>query len=130
MCSKKQELAYNMLKQIESAILRIMQRTQEVSCADDFLLSPFGMEKLDSVCMLLIAIGEGLKNIDKQTEGKLLPLYPSVPWRDIKGMRDIIAHHYFDIDADEVYNIVSQELQPLLEGIRFLIQYLEKDVRM
>lgn len=119
-----------MLKQIESAILRIMQRTQEVSCADDFLLSPFGMEKLDSVCMLLIAIGEGLKNIDKQTEGKLLPLYPSVPWRDIKGMRDIIAHHYFDIDADEVYNIVSQELQPLLEGIRFLIQYLEKDVRM
>lgn len=130
MCSKKQELAYNMLKQIESAILRIMQRTQEISCADDFLLSPFGMEKLDSVCMLLIAIGEGLKNIDKQTEGKLLPLYPSVPWRDIKGMRDIIAHHYFDIDADEVYNIVSQELQPLLEGIRFLIQYLEKDVRM
>ena len=130
MCSKKQKLAYNMLKQIESAILRIMQRTQEVSCADDFLLSPFGMEKLDSVCMLLIAIGEGLKNIDKQTEGKLLPLYPSVPWRDIKGMRDIIAHHYFDIDADEVYNIVSQELQPLLEGIRFLIQYLEKDVRM
>lgn len=126
MCSKKQELAYNMLKQIESAILRIMQRTQEVSCADDFLLSPFGMEKLDSVCMLLIAIGEGLKNIDKQTEGKLLPLYPSVPWRDIKGMRDIIAHHYFDIDADEVYNIVSQELQPLLEGIRFLIQYLEE----
>ena len=130
MCSKKQELAYNMLKQIESAILRIMQRTQEISCADDFLLSPFGMEKLDSVCMLLIAIGEGLKNIDKQTEGKLLPLYPSVPWRDIKGMRDIIAHHYFDIDADEVYNIVSQELQPLLEGIRVLIQYLEKDVRM
>ena len=126
MCSKKQVLAYNMLKQIESAILRIMQRTQEVSCADDFLLSPFGMEKLDSVCMLLIAIGEGLKNIDKQTEGKLLPLYPSVPWRDIKGMRDIIAHHYFDIDADEVYNIVSQELQPLLEGIRFLIQYLEE----
>ena len=126
MCSKKQELAYNMLKQIESAILRIMQRTQEVSCADDFLLSPFGMEKLDSICMLLIAIGEGLKNIDKQTEGKLLPLYPSVPWRDIKGMRDIIAHHYFDIDADEVYNIVSQELQPLLEGIRFLIQYLEE----
>ena len=126
MCSKKQVLAYNMLKQIESAILRIMQRTQEVSCADDFLLSPFGMEKLDSVCMLLIAIGEGLKNIDKQTEGKLLPLYPSVPWRDIKGMRDIIAHHYFDIDADDVYNIVSQELQPLLEGIRFLIQYLEE----
>ena len=126
MCSKKQVLAYNMLKQIESAILRIMQRTQEVSCADHFLLSPFGMEKLDSVCMLLIAIGEGLKNIDKQTEGKLLPLYPSVPWRDIKGMRDIIAHHYFDIDADEVYNIVSQELQPLLEGIRFLIQYLEE----
>ncbi|MCI7783996.1 MAG: DUF86 domain-containing protein [Parabacteroides sp.] len=28
-------------------------------------------------------------------------------------MRDIIAHHYFDIDAEEVYNIVTEELQPL-----------------
>ena len=121
MCSEKYIIAFNMLKQIETAILRV----ETIHCSDDFLLTPLGMEKLESVCMLLIAIGEGLKNVDKQTNGKLLPLYPSVPWKDIKGMRDIIAHHYFDIDAEEVYNIVTEELQPLLVGVRFLIHHLE-----
>lgn len=43
-------------------------------------------------------------------------------------MRDIIAHHYFDIDAEEVYNIVTEELQPLLVGVRFLIYHLEESM--
>ena len=128
MCSEQQIIAYNMFKQIETAILRVAQRVETIHCSDDFLLTPLGMEKLESVCMLLIAIGEGLKNVDKQTNGELLPLYPSVPWKDIKGMRDIIAHHYFDIDAEEVYNIVTEELQPLLVGVRFLIHHLEESM--
>ena len=51
-----------------------------------------------------------LNQIDK--EG-IYVFWAAVPWKDIKGMRDIIAHHYFDIDAEEVYNIVTEELQPL-----------------
>ena len=35
-------------------------------------------EKLDSICMQLIAIGEGLKNLDKVTHDFLLPRYPQV----------------------------------------------------
>ncbi len=35
--------------------------------------------------MMLIVIGESLKNLDKITEGKLLPLYPEVDWKKPKG---------------------------------------------
>ena len=52
---------------------------------DDFLGSSEGMILLDATCMLLIAIGESLKNLDKVTEGKLLPIYPSIPWKLVKG---------------------------------------------
>ena len=88
--SHKKEIALGILKQIEDAILRLQERTVKINCANDFLLTPEGMEKLDAACMLLIAIGESLKNIDKVTEKQLLITYPSIPWRNIMGIRDII----------------------------------------
>ena len=80
---------------------------------------------LESTCMLLIAVGESLKNLDKVTEGRLLPLYPSIPWRNIKGLRDVIAHHYFDVDAGQIWWIVSNELTPLENAINFFLGYIE-----
>ncbi len=40
------------------------------------------------------------------------------------GARDIIAHHYFDIDAEEIFNIISNDLEPLLNSIRNFIRDL------
>lgn len=82
------------------------------------------MVLLDATCMLLIAIGESLKNLDKTTEGKLLPLYPDVPWKNVKGLRDIIAHHYFDVDAAQILWIVKNEIGPLKTAIQFFINEL------
>jgi len=76
--------------------------------------------------MLLIAIGESLKNLDKVTDGMLLPTYPSVPWKKVKGLRDIISHHYFDIDADQIFWIMANEMTPLRSAIQHFIQELEK----
>lgn len=90
-----------------------------IHSGDDFATSPEGMEKLDAACMLLIAIGEGIKNLDKVTEGQLLPTYPSIPWKQVMGIRDIIAHHYFDVDADTIYQVLSEDIDPLLEAIKF-----------
>ncbi len=124
--SEQQALALDILYDIQSAIERIVGRTQEIRSADDFLSSSNGMTLLDATCMLLIAMGESLKNLDKVTEGKLLPLYPSIPWKQIKGLRDIIAHHYFDVDASQIFWILSNELSPLQQAIQFFIQKLEK----
>lgn len=102
-----------------------MERTKRVHSVDDFLGSSNGMILLDAVCMLLIAIGEGLKNLDKVTDGKLLPTCPTIPWKQVKGMRDIISHHYFDVDAEQILWIVKNEAAPLNDAITFLINTLK-----
>lgn len=93
------------LNQILTAANRIERRYLGIDIPDDFLGSDEGLDKLDAICMMLIAIGENLKNLDKVTGGKLLPLYPDVDWKGAKGMRDIISHHYFDLNAEVVYTM-------------------------
>ena len=124
MSSETKSIALDILEDIHSAIERLEERTVRVHTVDDFLGSSEGMVLLDATCMLLIAIGESLKNLDKTTDGLLLPTYPSVPWKNIKGMRDIIAHHYFDIDADQILWIVKNEISPLKIAIEFFIKEL------
>jgi uncharacterized protein with HEPN domain len=104
----------------------LQERTEKIYDIDDFLGSTNGMILLDAVCMLLIAIGESLKNLDKVTERKLLPTYPSIPWKQIKGMRDIISHHYFDVDPAQVLWIVKNEMNPVKTAINTFIEKLEE----
>jgi len=101
------------------AITRLQERTVQIHTVDDFLLSPFGMEKLDAACMVIIALGEAVKTLDKLTEKKLLPTYPSIDWKKVMGARDIMAHHYFEVDADEVFSIVKNDLAPLKQAIEY-----------
>lgn len=124
--SESKSIAIDILEDILSAIEKVEERTKDIQTIDDFLCSSSGMILLDATCMLLIAIGESLKNLDKTTEGKLLPTYPSIPWKNVKGMRDIIAHHYFDVDAGQILWIVKNEIAPLKTAIQFFINELKK----
>ncbi|MBQ9436427.1 MAG: DUF86 domain-containing protein [Bacteroidales bacterium] len=122
--SEQKTLAIDILYDIRTAIEKIKERTSAIHSSDDFLDTPNGEVVLDATCMLLIAVGESLKNLDKVTGGLLLPTYPSIPWKQVKGMRDIIAHHYFDIDASQIYWILSNELTPLETAINTFINKL------
>ena len=88
--SEDRSLALDILYDFQSAIEKLQERTKRVYNVDDFLGSSDGMILLDATCMLLIAIGESLKNLDKVTHGELLPTYPAIPWKQVKGLRDII----------------------------------------
>ena len=89
--------------------------------------TPSGVERLESTCMLLIAIGESIKGIDKTTDKKLLSHYPDMDWKGVMGMRDIIAHHYFDLDGEVVFNVVKIELPNMLQIIRKMINDVVTD---
>lgn len=79
------------------------------------------MKNLAASCMLIEAIGEGIKQVDKATEGKLLIERPEIPWKDVIGIRNHIAHGYFDIDGEMVLNVVKNDLDTLLAAIEFFI---------
>ena len=120
--SESKGIALDILDDILSAIEKVEDRTKDINTIDDFLCSSSGMVLLDATCMLLIAIGESLKNLDKTTDGKLLPTYPSIPWKNVKGLRDIIAHQYFDVDASQILWIIKNEISPLKDAINFFIR--------
>ena len=111
------DLVNEILSQILTATNRIERRCAGIGKLDDFLVSEEGLDKLDAICMMLIAIGENLKNLDKITGGTLLPEYPEVDWKGAKGMRDIISHHYFDLNAEVVFSICKDRIPGLIKTI-------------
>lgn len=100
----------------------IMARTSHIHTVDDFYMNESGMILLDSVCMKLVAVGEAIKNLDKITNKELLLKYPAVNWKDIKGMRDIIVHHYFDIDASVILYSLQKEVPDLYSTICVMLR--------
>ena len=119
--SSKRERVINIFQQIENAIKQLKEWNAIIVTVDDYYMSPDGMQKLAASCMLIEAIGEGIHQIDSLTEGKLLPERPEIPWEDVIGIRNHIAHGYFDIDSEVVLTVVQQDLDPLFEAIKYFI---------
>ena len=119
------ELVPEVLQQIENAAEKILTRFQVISHSSDFTDNLDGVEKMDAICMRLIVIGESLKNLDKITNGTLLPKYPEVDWKKAKGMRDILTHHYDDINAEAVFLTCRDKIPQLLK----IIQKMIKEIR-
>jgi len=115
------KLACYILGQILQSSKTIVVRFKPVTTVDDFINTSAGMEKFDSICMLLITIGESLKNLDKVTNGELLPKYPEIEWKKIKGLRDIISHQYFDVNTEAIFDVCEEKLPDLIRVIKTIL---------
>ncbi|HCB1705978.1 TPA: DUF86 domain-containing protein, partial [Citrobacter braakii] len=69
-----------------------------------------------AVIMSLIIIGEAVtKVMDRYAE--FAQAHGQVPWRNMRGMRNRIAHGYFDINLDVVWDTVQAALPELLKQL-------------
>jgi uncharacterized protein with HEPN domain len=119
------EITLDSLMKIRSMLELVTERASVVETPNDFLCSPDGMIRLDAICMNLIALGETVKGLDKQTNGQLLTSYPEVYWRGVMGMRDKISHHYFEIDTDVVFRTIEEDI-PAMKPV---VEKMIKDLR-
>ena len=119
------EIVMDSLRKIRIAIETILDRAAVVSDPNELLTSPGGMMCLDAICMNLIALGEAVKGLDKQTHGELLPRYPEINWSGVMRMRDKIAHHYFEVDTDVVFLTVQQDVPKMKKVIDRMIADIE-----
>lgn len=71
----------------------------------------------DAVARNLEIIGEAAKHIPTEVRAR----YPSVPWRRMAGLRDIVAHEYFGIDQDILWDIITHHVPALLPQIRRIL---------
>lgn len=109
------------LESVLEALERIPRRVKGVPSAAWFANSEEGRDRLDAICMILIAVGEAFKQIDRVTKGEFLANYPDVDWPGVMGVRDVIAHGYFDVDVEEVFNICQTDVPSLIRTVRTML---------
>ena len=111
------ELITEILEQILVAARRIERRFSSIRQPEDFLSSDEGLDRVDAISMMLISIGESVKHLDRLTGGTLLERYPEIDWKGVKGARDILSHHYFDLNAEVIFSICRDHIPLLITTI-------------
>jgi len=102
------------LQDMWESILAIEEYAESLS-EDEFYSN---RQAQDAIVRRLEIIGEAVKNIDENFRNK----YPQIPWKKIAGMRDIIAHEYFGVKLDRVWDVVRKDLSELKEKIRTVME--------
>ena len=102
------------LKNIIFAIDKIKNYTSEFEDADGFYNN---QKSFDAVLMQFIVIGEAVSRLDEAFKEET----SYIPWKEIKSFRNIIAHDYFGVDANEVWEIINTKLIPLKNDIQKLL---------
>ena len=111
---------HELIKFIQESIALIKRRFKSIQTSDDFLANDEGIDRLDAISMRLQGIGEAIKNIDKRERDLLLKVADGLYWSKIIKTREILTHHYIDIDAQIIYEICHDKLVELEEKIQEL----------
>ena len=120
------ELILGILDDIKNSLHEITKWMEDIKTIDDFLLTSHGTLVLNGVCMKILAIGEGLKSIDRHTQKQLLQKYKDVDWSKVMGMRDIIAHHYFELDVEIVFSAATNYVPKMAHCVKQIIKDVAK----
>ncbi len=73
-----------------------------------------------AVILNIVVMGEAATKLIRDYP-ELIAQYHQVPWKNIKGMRNRIAHGYFDINLDVVWDTVRDALPPLIETLSAIV---------
>ena len=99
------------IKDAISAIHRHLASANETAASkEDPLLH-------DALLFQFVVVGEAVKHLGPD----IREAAPEIPWTDIAGLRDLIAHEYFRIDIHRVLEIVRRDLPPLERAIDRLL---------
>ena len=109
---------------ILESIELLRKRVAGIQVSDDFLKDDDSITKLEANLMRLQATGEAIKNLDKREKEFILQVANQEYWSKIIKFRDLISHHYTDLQADDVFEICTNELDELEEKILKLKELL------
>jgi len=103
------------LESINEAIDKILEYTSGYSSADEFNDSN---RDFDATMMNFVVIGEMVEKLSDDFKRK----HSKINWTKIKGFRNIVAHDYFGIDAEEVWQIIKTKIPALKSDLQELLR--------
>ena len=117
--------AIQTLKSVFDTISQLIDWNRDIKSVDDYYTSEYGMQLLTANCTLITAIGEGINRVLRILPDFLQNNFADVPWLAIVGMRNHIAHGYFELDADLIFEAVNSEIPALKNIIAEAIELLK-----
>ena len=66
---------------------------------------------------LVQIIGEAAQRVSPEFREQ----YPNIPWKEIVGMRNRIVHDYLNVDEDVIWEVVQQDIPPLVEALAKIV---------
>ena len=105
---------HHCLESIIEAVDRIIEYTSGFNSADDFNND---YRNFDATMMNFVVIGEMADKISDDFKKD----HNNIEWIKIKGFRNIVAHDYFGIDAEEVWQIIKSKIPNLKSEIQILL---------
>lgn len=103
-----------LLEDIEKSCSKIVRHTRDRQ-RDDVLLDEI---RFDGILHNLHVIGEAVKHLPQELRER----YRDIPWREIAGLRDFVAHVYFALDLEILWTAIEQEVPILLVRIRQILE--------
>jgi uncharacterized protein with HEPN domain len=110
------------LQHITEAIDRITDYTQDV---DNAAALQRDHKNQDAVIRNIEIIGEAANRIQRQAP-EFVAAHPSLPWREIRGMRNRMVHDYFDVNVQVLWATVKDDLPKLRQQVGRLLLDLKK----
>lgn len=75
----------------------------------------------DALLFQFVVIGEAVKNLDERVQKS----EPHIPWSDIAALRNLIAHEYFRIEIDRIFDVVDVHLPEMERAIDRMLDAFE-----
>ena len=125
--SDRQDIIKNELRLAFESCSLIGVWFESINSPDAFVASIDARKTLSAICMQLIVIGETVSRIKKQQGNEYLANYDGIDWRSVVGLRNVLAHNYFQIDIELVYEICDQSIPSLKKVIERMLANIEKD---
>lgn len=98
-------------------ILEAIRRVKELSAGMTRTQFEADWKTVDATLRNLEILGEAVKRLPAGHTNR----YPEVPWKNIAGFRDVLAHAYFGVDEDIVWDVITRKLGPLESAVRDLL---------
>jgi uncharacterized protein with HEPN domain len=98
------------LQDIETSCAKIIRYTEGLTRDQVFA----DEMRFDGVLLNLHVIGEAVKNLPLDLRER----YPDIAWREIAGLRDLVAHAYFALDLEILWDAIQRDVPALHRRIR------------
>ena len=106
------------LRHIRDSIVKIEYIVNSLHTQDNFETK---WVEQDAIIRNLEVIGEAVINISDDLKQN----YPDVSWKEIRGMRNIVTHHYFGIELSEIWSTIINDIPILKNQIQIIIEDIE-----